>query len=274
MRYKKPLSIAALALAALVPASVASAAPLPAYPLVQAPPGEVEHTVTETTFQSNEAVPGTTPWHRVEELWVSTTASRSVLTNAENGDLISECTGTPTTYSCYDANEDGGLLLSGTGGVNIAAGQSWETEGGRIELEINRGWLRPTGSTTFLGRPAETYVGTGERSQLTIVVDTASDYPLQVTVSLTAGEQQAKQVSTVTAFELLSPAAAAPDLTPKAHPSARGSRAGSPEARPRDPRRHDIPTSKHDKSRRRDKLDRHASHKRRGAPGKPVASPR
>ena len=180
----------------------------------------------------------------------------------------------PTTYSCYDANEDGGLLLSGTGGVNIAAGQSWETEGGRIEFEINRGWLRPTASTTFLGRPAQTYVGTGERSQLTIVVDTASDYPLQVTVAITAGEQQAKQISTVTAFELLSPAAAAPDLTPKAHPSARGSHPGPPEARPREPRKHDRPTGKHDRGRRRDKLDRHASHEPRGAPGKPVASPR
>ena len=275
MRYKKPLSIAALALAALAPASAASAAPLPAYPLVQAPPGEVEHTVTETTFQSNETVPGTTPWDRIEERWVSTTASRSVLTNAENGELISECTGTPTTYSCYDADDDGGLLLSGTGGLNIAAGQSWETEGGRIALEIKRGWLRLTGSTTFLGRPAETYVGTGEYSQLTIVVDAASDYPLQVTVSLAAGEQQAKQVSTVTAFEVLSPAAAAPDLAPKAHPSARGSRAGRPHTKqPRDSRKHDRPTRKHDRDSRQDQLDPHASDEQHRTSSKPATSPR
>jgi hypothetical protein len=239
MSYKKPLSIAALTLAALAPAPAASAASLPAYPLVQAPPDEVQHTVTATTFQSNETVPGTTPWDRIEERWVSTTASRSVLTNAENGELISECTGTPTTYSCYDANEDGGLLLSGTGGLNIAAGQSWETEGGRIEFEIARGWLHPTGSTTFLGRPAETYVGTGEHAQLAIVVDAASDYPLQVTVTLSEGEQEAKQVSTVTAFEILSPATAAPDLAPKAHPGARGSRVKrGPSAKPRAPGRH------------------------------------
>jgi hypothetical protein len=208
--------------------------------------------------------------------WVSTTASRSVLTNADNGELISECAGTPTTYSCYDAEEDGGLLLSGTGGLNIAAGQSWETEGGRIALEIKKGWLRPTGSTTFLGRPAETYVGTGEQSQLTIVIDTASDYPLQVTVSLAVGQQDAKQVSTVTAFEILSPAAAAADLTPKAHLSARGSRAERrPHAKPRDPRKHDRPaTRRHDRDSRRNELDGHASHERHGTSSKPAASRR
>jgi hypothetical protein len=68
MRHKTPLStLAALLLTALLPAPAASATPLPAYPLVQAPPGEVEHTVTETTFQSNKTVPGTTPWDRIEE---------------------------------------------------------------------------------------------------------------------------------------------------------------------------------------------------------------
>jgi hypothetical protein len=127
MRYKPQLPIAVLAAAALLPAAVlalpaAAAADATPFPLIPAPAGEVQHTVTETTFQSNEAVPGKTPWRRIEERWVSATASRTVLSNAETGQLISECAGTASSSSCYDAEAN--LLLNREGGVNIASGQS------------------------------------------------------------------------------------------------------------------------------------------------------
>jgi hypothetical protein len=229
MRYKTPpLPIALLTAAALALPAAASASYNPPWQVIPVPAGEVQHTVTETTFQSNETVPGKTPWDRIEEKWAGTNAARNVLTNAENGQLISECTGTASSYSCYDADLDSGLQLSGAEGPNTAPGQSWGTEGSKIKLEIAKGWLRPTGSTTFLGRPANTYVGSSTEVQRTVIVDAATGYPLEEAVLLSYGSQTATQISKVTAFETLTPAAAAQDLAATAHPGATGSRVKRP----------------------------------------------
>ncbi len=137
------------------------------------------------------------------------------MTNSYNGELLNEYISTPSSCSAYVA-ENNALFPC----HSAPALDSWETEGAKIKLEIANGWLRPTGSTTFLGRPAETYVGGAENGRLRMVVDAATDYPLEVAVSFSYGSQTGTQVSTVTAFETLSPAAGAQDVTPKAHPGA------------------------------------------------------
>jgi predicted nucleic acid-binding protein len=74
MNYKTSLPIAALAAAALALPATAAASEAPPWSLIPVPTGEVQHTVTETTFASNETVPGVTPWDRIQEDWASATA--------------------------------------------------------------------------------------------------------------------------------------------------------------------------------------------------------
>ncbi|HEY3830313.1 MAG TPA: hypothetical protein VGL57_14055 [Solirubrobacteraceae bacterium] len=245
MIYKARFPIAVLAAAALALPPAASASSIPSYPLLPVPAGEVQHTVIETKFEGSLALPGTTPWERIEERWASAKASRSVLTNAYNGALISECTGTPSSYTCFNADEKDGTFLHGSEGLNTAAGKTWETEGARIKLEIASGWLRLTGSTTFLGRPAKRYAGTGNHTQFTVIADAVTDYPLQTTVALWGGTQSDAQVSTVTTLEILSPTAGAQYLEPKIQPGAQGSRArrrsGSKSRAPMKDKRHGTP---------------------------------
>jgi hypothetical protein len=218
MRYKTPLPIAVFAVAAVLslPATASAFTHIPLPAPIPAPSGEVQYTVTETTFESNETVPGVTPWRRLEESWASATAARNVLTNAEDGQLLSECASTATSYSCFDA-DDHDLLLNGGSPALDAAGRSWQTAGARIKTLIAAGALRQTGSTTFLGRPAYTFVGTSdEEGHLTVVADAATYYPLEQAVTFIDGAQTGSQVSRVTTFESLSPAAAREDLAPKA----------------------------------------------------------
>lgn len=244
MRYKTPLPLAALAAAALaLPASAAAESqPNPPYALIPVPAGEVQHTVIETTFQSNVTVPGVTPWQRVQEIWAGAGASRTVLSNGENGQLLSECTSTVSSFYCFEA-DDNGLVRSGTGGPQVAAGRSWETEAGIVKQEIARGGFQPTGNTTLLGRPAEIYTSPGSsEGRLTLVVDDATGYPLQQSVSFTNGTQTGSQVSTVKVFETMSPAAAAEDLAPRAHPGATASR--TKRHHKRRPKHHGKPNAK------------------------------
>jgi hypothetical protein len=185
MRYKTPLPIAVFAVAAVLslPATASAFTHIPLPAPIPAPSGEVQYTVTETTFESNETVPGVTPWRRLEESWASATAARNVLTNAEDGQLLSECASTATSYSCFDA-DDHDLLLNGGSPALDAAGRSWQTAGARIKTLIAAGALRQTGSTTFLGRPAYTFVGTSdEEGHLTVVADAATYYPLEQAVT-------------------------------------------------------------------------------------------
>lgn len=235
MRYKTALPIAALAAALALPAAAtASQVEVPARPwsMVPVPAGEVQHTITETTFRSNVTVPGVTPWDRVEENWVSANAARSVETDAANGDLLSEYTATPTGHTGYIAKSN--TLFTVENALIGSASYSWQSEGNKIRYEITRGWLRAVEPTTYLGRPAEIYTGPAENGRLRMVIDTATDYPLETAVTFSYGSQTGSQVSKVTAFEILSPAAAASDLAPQAHPGAVASsaRRGRPKARP------------------------------------------
>lgn len=131
--------------------------------------------------------------------------SSSIDYNAESNALVSRSTGVP-------------------GFIAPPVRESWGTEGGKLRLQIATGSLRPTGTTTFLARPANTYVGPAEGGQVRYVIDAATDYPLEEAVSGTYGKQTFTQVSTVTAFESLNPAAAATDLRSRNHPGATTSR--------------------------------------------------
>jgi hypothetical protein len=224
MRYTTPIPIAALAAAALAFPAAASASSSPPYPVIPVPAGQVQYTVAETTFESNVTVPGVTPWGRVEETWASASAARNVLTDADSGQLLSECASTASSNSCFDA-DDNDLLLSGSSPVQDAAGYSWQTGGARIERLIALGELHLIGETDYLGRAADTYAGPAEGGQLTVIADAATHYPLQQRVTFADGAQTATQVSRVTAFETLSPASAAAELTAGAHLGSAASRA-------------------------------------------------
>lgn len=225
MNYKSSLPIAVLATAALALPAAATAAqaqvPGRPYPEAPVPAGEVQHTVTETTFQSNTSDPGVTPWARTEESWVGASAGRDVQTNTETGELLNEYTSTASGHTGYIAKTNTTFTLENP--AIGAASESWQTEGNKIKYEISHGWLKPVQSTTYLGRPAEIYTEDtkgGEIGSLRMVIDNATDYPLETAVTFTYGSQTGSQVSRVTVFEILTPQAAAADLAPHAHPGA------------------------------------------------------
>jgi hypothetical protein len=235
MTYKTPIPIAALAAAALALPATAAASETRPWSLIPVPAGEVQHTVTETAFQSNVMAPGVTPWDRVQEEWVSATAARSVDTSTQTGELLYEDVATPTGHTGYNAETD--TTFTAENPWVSCAGDSWQTEGSKIKSEIARGWLRAVGPTTYLGRPGEIYSGPAENGSLRMVIDDATGYPLEQAVSFAYGSQTGTQVSKVTTFEILSPAAAAPELRPGPHPGAVASRNSRPRRKAKPSRR-------------------------------------
>lgn len=220
MRYKTTLPLAALLATALALPAVASAANTQPWSVIPVPAGEVQHTVTQTVFQSNVTVPGETPWARTQESWDSADAFRNVMSDTSTGELLNEHAGTPSSCTAFIAERN--TLFS----CHMSpALESWETQASKIKQMIAKGELCLTGQTTFLGRPAYTYTGPAENGQLRIVVDAATGYPLEQAVSFSYGSQTGTQVSTVTAFETLSPAAAAGYLVPQGRLGVAASRA-------------------------------------------------
>src|SRR5919198_1853201 len=143
----KTLLAATAASGALAVPAVASAAEHPSLPApIPVPAGQVQHTVTDTTFR------GHAPRHDVTESWVSAHRARAVTRDA-NGKLVGECVVANERTRCYSAADN--EITTFTSSRPDPGWASWQYRGALIKAQIDVGWYAIAGDTTALGRPAK-----------------------------------------------------------------------------------------------------------------------
>jgi hypothetical protein len=195
----KTLLTATAASGALAAPAVASAAQHPQLPdPIPVPAGQVQHTVTDTTFR------GHAPWHRVTESWVSAHRARAVTRDA-NGKLVGECVVANERTRCYSAADN--EIMTFTSSRPDPEWSSWQYRGALIQAQIDVGWYAVDGDTTALGRAAKVLRDThGNASSTTsIIADAATLAPLVRTTTGTVHGKTFTQTETVTRFETVSP---------------------------------------------------------------------
>lgn len=223
MTRTSALLLTSLALALPATASADGGPKLTLPDPIPVPAGQVQHTVTDATFTSNITIPGKSPWHHVSESWAASDQSRTVVTDADSGALLSECTTHGKDYACYSPSRNTVTTGQGSGSD---LGASWAYNGALIQAQIDAGSLRVTGAATFLGRPVKTLQYTsGNDGASSVLADAETGYPLQRITDLTDNGQHVRQVSAVTTFEVLDPATAAPSLVMSDHTGATVARA-------------------------------------------------
>lgn len=221
MPSPKNLLAGVAALAALALPAAASAAQPSLPPPIPVPAGQVQHTVTDVTFQGNYTIPGVVPWHQVTEAWVSATKALAVTRNA-SGKLIAECATAGDRTSCWSSSDD--AIRTFPAGRPDPSWASWQYQGALIQQQIDMGWYRVVGDTTAVGRPAkilqDTHAGPRDAdSTVSIVADAATLAPLSRTTTGSNGKQTFTQTETVTTFENVDPASARFSMSP--HPGAK-----------------------------------------------------
>ncbi len=164
----KALAGLAMLAAILPPAAWAASGAIVHTPV---PAGQIQHTVTETSFpkDKNSQLPhkrladGTFPGDTLRtESWIGHSAGRTVTTDLMTHRIVSDCAYTLTVAHCFEAGYSSrtGANLAPNGIVWIYPGdarllQSWADAGAGIKdlLGVPKGYTQ-TGTTTYLGRPA------------------------------------------------------------------------------------------------------------------------
>jgi len=226
------LTIAGLALlAALLPRAAQAADGAIVHTPV--PAGQLQHTVTLTSFPKNKNSP--VPHHRLAdgtfpgdtlrtESWMGHNAGRTVTTDLMTHRIVSDCGYTLGVVHCFEAgNADRkGNNTAPHGVIWIYPGdarllQSWADAGAAIKslLGIPKGYVQ-IGTTTYLGRPSVILQqgtqpapgGVGTESE-TVIAEADNDYPLRTeTISHNSNvgkKQHFDQVTTTKVLEVIKP---------------------------------------------------------------------
>lgn len=170
----------------------------------------IEHTVTTVSFEGSYTIDGVVP--RVErfERWIASDRAHQVIANAETGVLRYESAEEPQKFTAFDNLRNEVWTLTGAD-ANSPRGthiRSLPAQGQDVLTQVSKGWLKKTGDTTFLGRPAiklESAPGapSDTNAKTTVIADAETYAPYERVTTGRAGGHTFKQREVVESVETL-----------------------------------------------------------------------
>jgi hypothetical protein len=216
LRSTTALGLALLAVAA--PAAARAASGLPAH--VPVPAGQLQHTVIETFYPQakNTQAHDTVRY----ESWMTAHAGRALESNVTTGKVKSDCQfRLGHDALCWTYGHPGVIHINpGDPSFLISWADRARIEKGQLALGMHL-----TGKTTYLGRPALTYVqdpdptARGGTVTVTETVDAKTDYPLREETTIVSGNNHYDQILETKVMKLIRPHGV--QLTMNPHPKAR-----------------------------------------------------